>query len=325
MNQEKDSQLWPKFSDHLTSMMKEMRMNEDFSDVTLVSEDKKLIKAHKNILSACSPFFKEILKTEINSKPIIYLKGIHHFEVESIMQFIYLGEATFYEERMDEFLAVAKSLEIEGFEEFYKTEETMNNEKDEAQNKQEAEDEPQHWKSIQIEELCSAETKVQDEQEDDPLKNKPVTISEASEEKCMQSDQKIKDLALQKHRYRRREGGNYKCEQCFKTYFSNDSLKNHIRAIHEGLTYACSQCDYKTPKESNLKVHNRIQHELVRYACNQCDFTEFTRKSDLKIHIQSLHEGVKYACNLCGYLASHPSNLSKHKRNKLKNHPCIPF
>ena len=28
------------------------------------------------------------------------------------MQFIYLGEATFYEERMDEFLAVAKSLEI---------------------------------------------------------------------------------------------------------------------------------------------------------------------------------------------------------------------
>ena len=28
------------------------------------------------------------------------------------MQFIYLGEATFYEERMEEFLDVAKSLEI---------------------------------------------------------------------------------------------------------------------------------------------------------------------------------------------------------------------
>ena len=28
------------------------------------------------------------------------------------MQFIYLGEASFYEERMNEFLAVAKSLEI---------------------------------------------------------------------------------------------------------------------------------------------------------------------------------------------------------------------
>ena len=29
------------------------------------------------------------------------------------MQFIYLGEATFFEDRTDEFLAVAKSLEIE--------------------------------------------------------------------------------------------------------------------------------------------------------------------------------------------------------------------
>jgi len=31
------------------------------------------------------------------------------------MQYIYLGEATFYEERMDEILALAKSLEIKEF------------------------------------------------------------------------------------------------------------------------------------------------------------------------------------------------------------------
>ena len=42
----------------------------------------------------------------------MYLRGVQYSEMESIMQFIYLGEATFYEERMDEFLAVARSLEI---------------------------------------------------------------------------------------------------------------------------------------------------------------------------------------------------------------------
>lgn len=42
----------------------------------------------------------------------MYLRGVQYSEMESIMQFIYIGEATFYEERMDEFLAVAKSLEI---------------------------------------------------------------------------------------------------------------------------------------------------------------------------------------------------------------------
>merc|ERR1719342_202001 len=33
-------------------------------------------------------------------------------EIESILQFIYLGQATFYQDRMNEFLNVAKSLEI---------------------------------------------------------------------------------------------------------------------------------------------------------------------------------------------------------------------
>ena len=112
MHQEKYSLTWHTYSDHLKSMMKELMMNEDFSDVTLVTEDKKQIKANINILSACSPVFKEIFKKEKKSSTIMYLRGIHYSEMESIMQFIYLGEATFYEERMNEFLAVAKSLEI---------------------------------------------------------------------------------------------------------------------------------------------------------------------------------------------------------------------
>merc|ERR1711934_626464 len=112
MHQEKYSLTWFKYSDHLKSMMRELMMNEDFSDITLVTEDKKQIKTNINILSACSPVFKDILKKEKNSNQIMYLRGVQYSELESIMQFIYLGEATFYEERMEEFLAVAKSLEI---------------------------------------------------------------------------------------------------------------------------------------------------------------------------------------------------------------------
>ena len=108
MHPEKYSLTWHTYSDHLKNMMKELMMNEDFSDVTLVTEDKKQIKANINILSACSPVFKDILKKEKNSNQIIYLRGIQYSEIKSIMQFIYLGEATFYKERMVEFLAVAK-------------------------------------------------------------------------------------------------------------------------------------------------------------------------------------------------------------------------
>ncbi len=59
--------------------MKELMMNEDFSDVTLITEDKKEIKANINILTASSPFFKDILKKEKNSKTIMYLIGVFNF------------------------------------------------------------------------------------------------------------------------------------------------------------------------------------------------------------------------------------------------------
>ena len=104
-------------------MMQELMMNEDFADVTLITEDKGQIKANINILSACSSVFKDTLKKEKNSSQIMYLRGIQFSEMESIMQFIYLGEATFFEERMNEFLAVAKSLEIK---ELYSAEQKIN-------------------------------------------------------------------------------------------------------------------------------------------------------------------------------------------------------
>ena len=130
MHSEKYSLTWHTYSDHLKSMMKELMTNEDFADVTLVTEDKKQIKANISILRACSPVFKDILKKEKNSNTLMYLRGIQYSDMESIMQFIYLGEATFYEERMDEFLSVAKSLEIK--------------------------------------ELCNADTPTNDEPEDEP-------------------------------------------------------------------------------------------------------------------------------------------------------------
>ena len=53
--------------------------------------------ANINILSACSPIFKDILKKVKVSSTVMYLREIKYSELDSIMQFIYLGEATFYD------------------------------------------------------------------------------------------------------------------------------------------------------------------------------------------------------------------------------------
>ena len=112
MHQEKYSLKWHTYSDRLRNVMKEMMMNEDLFDVTLVTEDKKQVKAHINILSTCSPVFKDILKKDKSKSPVINLRGIQYSEMEPIMQFIYLGEATFYEANLEKFIAIAKSLKI---------------------------------------------------------------------------------------------------------------------------------------------------------------------------------------------------------------------
>merc|ERR1719244_372170 len=93
-------------------MLQNMMSSNELTDVTLISEDKKKFKAHKVILSACSSLFKSIICESDLSGPIIYLRGIQSLEIESILQFIYFGEATFYQERMNEFINVARSLEV---------------------------------------------------------------------------------------------------------------------------------------------------------------------------------------------------------------------
>merc|ERR1711939_69370 len=93
-------------------MLKLMESNEA-ADVTLVCEDKTKFKAHKFVLMSCSPVFQSI----INDLPkigdsVIYPRGVLAQEMKSILQFMYLGQATFYQDRMNEFLEVAKTLEI---------------------------------------------------------------------------------------------------------------------------------------------------------------------------------------------------------------------
>ena len=50
---------WHTFSDHLKFMFKDLYQEGTYTDVTLVSDDQTQFKAHKIVLSACSPVFKK--------------------------------------------------------------------------------------------------------------------------------------------------------------------------------------------------------------------------------------------------------------------------
>ena len=112
MTKEKFNLTWQTYTDNLREMLHDMMTCNELTDVTLVTEDKKHFKAHKVVLCASSTVFRNIICDNCNSNSVIYLRGIQSYEIESILQFIYLGEATLRQERMNEFLNVGKSLEI---------------------------------------------------------------------------------------------------------------------------------------------------------------------------------------------------------------------
>ena len=106
--------VWNKFQINTTSFFKEMREDQDFTDVTLCCEENKQIMAHKAILAASSPFFKTMLKQNNHPQPIIYLRGVKSQYLEYLIDFVYQGEINILEEELEEFLALAEDLEVKG-------------------------------------------------------------------------------------------------------------------------------------------------------------------------------------------------------------------
>jgi len=104
---------WNDFESNISSAFKELREDKDFFDVTLACEDDQL-QAHKVILSACSPFFKTVLRRNRHEHPLLYLKGVKYQELVAVLNFMYHGEVNVAQEELNSFLAIAEELKVKG-------------------------------------------------------------------------------------------------------------------------------------------------------------------------------------------------------------------
>jgi len=104
---------WNDFESNISSAFRELREDKDFFDVTLACADDQ-IQAHKVILSACSPFFRAVLKRNRHEHPLLYLKGVKFIDLVSVLNFMYHGEVNVAQEELNSFLAVAEELKVKG-------------------------------------------------------------------------------------------------------------------------------------------------------------------------------------------------------------------
>ena len=88
------------------------KIDGEFSDVTLVSDDLQKVSAHRLVISEFSPVLKDILLSTSQTNPIIFLKGIKHTELLSILMFIYHAEVKVDRARLQDFLIAASDLKV---------------------------------------------------------------------------------------------------------------------------------------------------------------------------------------------------------------------
>ena len=274
MHQEKYNLNWHTYSDHLREMLHSMMKSEHLTDVTLVCDDKRKFKAHKMVLSACSSVVKSIIDDlPISNDSVIYLKGIHHQDMESILEFMYLGVATFYQERMNEFLNVANNLEIKEIHGI-DYDNTLNNGGIVANQEAQQND---HETTVHRSAL----------KEDSHFDVDTQETYTNSDNGVLESNNLFK-------------GTSKECPDCEKIFASAQAMTTHYNSIHIGIKYGCNQCEFQGTTQGYLTLHIRSKHEGMKYSCNQCD-SKFSQPSTLKTHVQSVHEGIKYDCNQCNH------------------------
>ena len=111
---EKFSLKWNDFQSNVSRTFSQLRSEAEFFDVSLVSDDEKMMSAHKLVLSASSPYFKHILTTNKHSHPLLCLDGVSSAELQCVLDYIYQGEVQIYQDQLDRFLVVAQRLKLEG-------------------------------------------------------------------------------------------------------------------------------------------------------------------------------------------------------------------
>ncbi|XP_071518061.1 longitudinals lacking protein-like isoform X1 [Panulirus ornatus] len=104
---------WNEFQSNMVSSFKHLREEKSFTDVTLAC-DGQTCKAHKMVLSACSPYFKALLEENPSKHPIIILKDVPFSHLQAILEYMYAGEVNVAQADLPNFLKTAERLKVKG-------------------------------------------------------------------------------------------------------------------------------------------------------------------------------------------------------------------
>ena len=300
---------WSDFQINATQSFQCLRTNQDFSDITLVSEENHLIKAHRVILSAGSSFFKHVLTIlEAHPNPLFYLKNVSSSDLSCLLDFIYCGEAKVPQKNLETFLKNAKDLGVFGLH---------------------IESEPNKqikYRETIVEDLeIKHDSKLLDisqEMNGDYRTNNTDTLTIPNEgngdDYFSKPGEEITDEHFSKvmNRMWVKNGNVWTCTECGQFKAKNKGhILDHVEIHIVGLQYPCDICSkiFKTSK--NIKQHISIHHREDKLAQQKALESVIKKKHPSTVwDFFQLSESSSAICNLCSW------TTKNHKISKMNNH-----
>jgi len=312
-------------SKQIEDMMHAMVKLGQFADVTLVCDDRRVVQAHRIVLSTFSPVLKDIINSLSGPISVAYLRGIKSTELQPILEFIYLGKTNIERNKVDEFFEVARSLQINFASESETETDKSSGHSTEIETEIKIEEE---WfensdtRTNNLDKIINKSDRFSTANENVDKEDEPINVNEQKKiipeaaandiEKFTKENQNSL-LSNQTQHKRKYKGGDFECMECPFATSTEVYLKNHMTNVHAGIKYQCNHCRKEFSQKSTLKYHIDAKHKGNKIPCSHCG-KKFARNhlSNLKSHIEKKHSGKVYTCDRCGFNADTEFKLKRH-------------
>ena len=239
------------FLKNQTKYYSDLLVSQELSDITLACDGYE-VGAHKTILSASSQFFREVIRKSKHVNPYIYLKGVSKESLDSLLKFIYVGEATARNEDLENLVDAGNELKIIGI---MKEPEIARNKVLETEVMKKTingdssceETEP----DIQIADFLKIETGGIQGIGDENMVTEADDINEDLEKEiAKRMTSKTDEHGIKQH----------VCTICFKEMRLKQKMKLHIEIHLEGFSHKCKFCRVIKKTRRALHCHLRQYH-----------------------------------------------------------------
>ena len=300
---------WEDYKETVSLSFKQLRQENVLCDVTLVTDDDIHLSAHKVVLSACSTFFKSIFRKTSHPNPLLYLGSIDSKNMNYILDYVYAGKVQIFEEDVENFLKLAKQLNIEGL--------TLTDKnKSEVGKKGRSKSSKEDPKIDEVQMFLNTIEDISNEPREESRENK--TREKQLESNVSEDVQEAMDCVKVEEEpslTRQEQFQSYQCNSCDSTFYDSMLLDVHSAMCHSESSEANTSIEETEMEETSIKGENTGKEDQA-FECDFCS-KKMSRGDKLNEHINREHTEI--SCKYCQQTFTKQLKLIKHLRTDHKN------